>query len=234
MREDLQQIIRLQELDLEIRRLETAAKAVPAAIAEAEARLGDIRGELDRAREALAALEKTRRAKESELKTVEQQGKDKQGRLWEIKKNEEYTAVLQEIEVLKAKRSAFEEEILLLFDQIEEAQAALTKQEEILRTHEAAFREERERQQAELKRVEAELGMLRERRKRGAQGADPTLLQTYARLLRSRGGVAVVPVRDGSCGGCFVALTPQTHAEVKKGEAIITCANCSRLLYWVG
>ena len=77
------------------------------------------------------------------------------------------------------------------------------------------------------------LGFIKERAAR-ARRIEAGLLQSYARLLKSRGGLAVVPVKDSNCGGCFVAITPQAHTEVRKGEALLTCANCQRILYWKG
>jgi hypothetical protein len=85
-----------------------------------------------------------------------------------------------------------------------------------------------------LKRLQGELERLQEERRRQASRLETGLLQSYQRLLRSRGGLAVAPVRDGSCLGCHVALTPQTYNELRKGEVLMTCANCQRILYWKG
>ncbi|MGH7473806.1 MAG: zinc ribbon domain-containing protein, partial [Candidatus Methylomirabilales bacterium] len=82
--------------------------------------------------------------------------------------------------------------------------------------------------------LQGELERLQEERRRQANRVEASLLQTYQRLLRSRGGLAVVPVKDGSCLGCHVALTPQTYNELRKGEVFVSCANCQRILYWKG
>jgi predicted nucleic acid-binding Zn-ribbon protein len=186
------------------------------------------------ARGGYTGLEKTRRLKEGELKQVEEQVKGKQARLWEIKKNEEYSAVLKEIELLKATRSALEEEILLLFDQIEEASRTVAAREGELKEQDAEFARLRAAKEAELARLQEEVAAFTKERAGRARRIEAGLLQSYARLLKSRGGLAVVPVKDSNCGGCFVALTPQTHTEVRRGEALLTCANCQRILYWKG
>ncbi|HEV8661656.1 MAG TPA: C4-type zinc ribbon domain-containing protein [Candidatus Methylomirabilis sp.] len=231
---EVEGLIGLQELDQRIASLEVAARAIPPFIRDLEARLQASRGAREAARETHAQLEKARRLKEGELKQVEEQAKEKQARLWEIRKNEEYSAVLKEIELLKAKRSALEEEILHLFDQIEEASRTVAAQEGELREREAEFARLRGAKEAELAKLQQEIGALAQQRTDQARRIEAGLLQSYSRLLKSRGGLAVVPVKDGSCSGCFVALTPQAHNEVRKGEALMTCANCQRILYWKG
>lgn len=231
---EVEELIALQELDRRIVALEGAARAIPPLIQELESRVQGARGAREAAREGHAQLEKARRLKEGELKQVEEQTREKQARLYEIRKNEEYSAVLKEIELLKAKRSALEEEILLLFDRIEEAGRTVAAREAELREREADFARLRAAKQAELDRLQQEIGEFTRRRAGQARRIETGLLQSYTRLLKSRGGLAVVPVKDGCCSGCFVALTPQTHNEVRKGEVLVTCANCQRILYWKG
>jgi len=231
---EVEDLIALQELDQRIATLDAAARAIPPLIQELESRLQTSRSAREAAREAHAQMEKTRRLKEGELKQVEEQAKEKQARLWEIRKNEEYSAVLKEIELLKAKRSALEEEILLLFDQIEEITRTVAAREGDIREREAEFARLRGAKEAELTRLQQEVAEFTRQRAGQACRIDAGLLQSYGRLLKSRNGLAVVPVKDGSCSGCFVAVTPQAQTEVRKGEVLMTCANCQRILYWKG
>ena len=58
------------------------------------------------------------------------------------------------------------------------------------------------------------------------------LASVYNRLAqRSRDGIAVAEVVNGSCSACFMSLRPQMQVEVKRGDQIITCESCSRILY---
>jgi hypothetical protein len=231
---EVEELIALQDLDQRIASREAAARAIPPLIRGLESRLQSARDAREAARGGYTGLEKTRRLKEGELKQVEEQVKGKQARLWEIKKNEEYSAVLKEIELLKATRSALEEEILLLFDQIEEASRTVAAREGELKEQDAEFARLRAAKEAELARLQEEVAAFTKERAGRARRIEAGLLQSYARLLKSRGGLAVVPVKDSNCGGCFVALTPQNHTEVRRGEALLTCANCQRILYWKG
>ncbi|MDH7500570.1 MAG: C4-type zinc ribbon domain-containing protein, partial [candidate division NC10 bacterium] len=83
-----------------------------------------------------------------------------------------------------------------------------------------------------LAETEAHLSGLLEDRGKRISGMDPELVQTYARIYEVRQGLAVVPVKDRSCSGCFVTLTPQAFQEARRNDRILTCPNCNRILYW--
>lgn len=234
MREDLAQVVDLQTLDLEIARLQREVQKVPLEIAHLVQELESSRGAWEQGRERLGTLEQLRRRKERELEDVTADQRKRQARLFEVKTNQEYAAVLKEIEGLKDRRSTLEDEILELFDHIESAQTAVREESARFRERETWCGEQRTAKEETLKRLQGELERLQEERRRQASRLETGLLQSYQRLLRSRGGLAVAPVRDGSCLGCHVALTPQTYNELRKGEVLITCANCQRILYWKG
>jgi uncharacterized protein len=234
VREDVAQVVELQTLDLEITRLQREVQKVPLEIAELEQQLQSSRQAWERARERHASIEQLRRRKERELEDLTAEQRRRQTRLFEIKTNQEYTAVLKEIDGFKERRSKLEDEILELFDQIEAAQGTLQDESARVREREAWFAQQRAAKDEDLKHVQSELERLMEERRRQASLLEPGMLQAYQRLLRSRGGIAVVPVKDGSCLGCHVALTPQTYHELRRGDVLITCANCQRILYWNG
>jgi predicted nucleic acid-binding Zn-ribbon protein len=55
----------------------------------------------------------------------------------------------------------------------------------------------------------------------------------YVRIsARIRDGVAVAQARNGACMACFMALRPQAMAQVRRGEEVVTCDNCNRILYY--
>ncbi|MFQ5959807.1 MAG: zinc ribbon domain-containing protein [Candidatus Methylomirabilales bacterium] len=234
MREDLAQVVDLQNLDLEIARIQREVQEIPREITDLEQQLQSSRRVCDQAREHLASLEQLRRRHERELEDVTAEQRKRQGRLFEIKTNQEYAAVLKEIEGLKERRSKLEDEILELFDQIEAGQGAVRNEEALFQEREKTCKQERTAREGELRRLQAELDRLQEERRRQATRVEAGLFQIYQRLLRSRDGIAVVRVKDGSCLGCYVGLTPQTYNELRKGDVLLTCANCQRILYWKG
>jgi predicted nucleic acid-binding Zn-ribbon protein len=137
VREDLAHVVDLQNLDLEIARIQGEVQEIPREIADLEQQLQSARRVWDQTREHLASLEQTRRRHERDLEEITAEQRKRQGRLFEIKTNQEYAAVLKEIEGLKERRSKMEDEILELFDQIEAAQAAVRSEETLYQDREA-------------------------------------------------------------------------------------------------
>jgi hypothetical protein len=229
----LDKLLELQKLDVAIAKLEAEAQAIPKAIQGLEEKLARARSGLDAAKASAERLLQERRGKERDLDEANQAAKKKQARLYEIKTNEEYTAVLKEIAVLKDKCSTLETEILELLEKSDAAAAALAQAESVYRAAEAVHRKERGEREAQLATVTRELERIRETRKGQAARLDAELLQHYTRVMRSR-GVVVVAVKEGSCGGCGVALPPQMFVEVRRNDRMLTCPSCSRILYSAG
>jgi len=231
---DLERLVELQRLDSEIAEVEAAAAAIPGVIRRIEEQLMKAKAALDAVTAETDRMTKLRRQQERELEEVTDQLKKRQSRLFEIKTNQEYSAVLKEIEGLKHKVSVLEEAILVLLDQIEVELKARAEEEQRVRSSEAEALRDTKRKEAELRQLRGRLSELQGARKGRSKNVESSLLQQYLRLLKSRAGLAVAPVRDGSCEGCHVALTPQLYNEVRRNEEILTCERCGRILYWRG
>ncbi len=227
----LEELIELQRLDQAIAKLDGEARQIPLQIAALEADLARARGAWDQAKAAAAALAKERREREKDLEEEAGHQRKKQGRLFEIKTNVEYSAVLKELEQLKEKISGLETRILELMDEQEQAAKRVAEAEAASRASEAVARRDREAREKDLAQLQTQLAGLQKVRKQTGGRVDRELYQTYARLMKIREGTAVVPVREGSCTGCFVALPPQTCNEVRANDRRITCPHCERILY---
>jgi len=231
---DLERLVELQRLDSEIAEVEAAAAAIPGVIRRIEEQLMKAKAALDAVTAETDRMTKLRRQQERELEEVTDQLKKRQGRLFEIKTNQEYSAVLKEIEGLKHKVSVLEEAILVLLDQIEVELKARAEEEQRVRSSEAEALRDTKRKEAELRQLRGRLSELQGAREGRSKNVESSLLQQYLRLIKSRAGLAVAPARDGSCEGCHVALTPQLYNEVRRNEEILTCERCGRILYWRG
>ena len=228
----LEDLIELQRLDQAIARVDGEARQIPPQIAALEADVARARAAWDQAKAAAATFAKERRERERGLEEEAGNQRKKQGRLFEIKTNQEYSAVLKEIEQLKEKISGLETRILELMDEQEQAAKRAAEAESAYRAAEAAFGRDRQARERDLAQLQARLGELQKARKRTAANVDRELYQTYARIMKIRDGMAVVPARDGSCAGCFVALPPQTYNEVRHNDRRIACPHCERILYY--
>lgn len=73
---------------------------------------------------------------------------------------------------------------------------------------------------------------LKEAMRQVAEKIEPRYLRTYERL-KTRYRHPMVPVQDGICLGCFSKLPTSYNERGRNDEAVFTCENCGRLLYWL-
>jgi len=232
LREEMERLVALQTVDLKIQEMEKVKEEIPQRLAFLEGEFTKEEEKLKAERSGLEKLQKDRRQKEKDLEEEIDRVKKAEARVFEIKTNKEYQAVLKEIETAKKLNRQREEEILGILERFEEMQTQLGQHEKILE----AKRKEYQREVAELKQKAAsfEAEMADEMRQRQAQEKKipQELLSKYRMLSEKRQGVAVARVINGVCQACNMNLRPQLYIELQKQDSLIACPNCNRILFW--
>ncbi len=232
MEKQLELLVELQGWDTVISQLMREKEAIPQEIQALEQRYSQESSHVEAAKAQLEDLQKERRSKERQLESQAQEMKKRQGRLLEVKTNKEYSAILHEMETLREKQSTLEDEILEVLETIDQRTQQIGTRKEKLAKEKEVCEQQKKAREDKLAQIEARLAHLLEDRNKRISHIDKALIQTYMRIYENRQGLAVVPVKNASCSGCFVNLTPQSYQEAKRNDRIITCANCNRILYW--
>ena len=234
MKEDLEKLIALQNLDTSIRKLEKDLEAIPERRAAIEA-------EFDRRAFEIRALESRRDDARHTRARLENEVTEQKGRveraernLMSSKKQDEYTAAIREADSARKQISTLETQILEQMETLDQAEAALKERADEIATlnsdREARLKlfDEETKSQSEL------LAMQRVERDQLFANLPNTMSGMYARIrARIRDGVAVAEARNRSCSACFMSLRPQVMAEIRRGEEVMTCDNCGRILYYI-
>jgi hypothetical protein len=76
-----------------------------------------------------------------------------------------------------------------------------------------------------------EIAEMMEERGRVAAQITPKVLTEYERIRKGRAGVAIAEAVNGRCSKCNIALRPQFLQELRRGDAIMICESCKRMLY---
>jgi predicted nucleic acid-binding Zn-ribbon protein len=230
---NLQTLISLQAIDTRIAALESDAARLPKEIAAIHAGVDEAKKQAEQAKVRLDAARKDQRAKEKDLEVVQAKRSKNEARLYEVKTNKEYSAVLIEIEEIKQEKARMEEEVLVLMEaqerlgvDIREAESRFKQRESEGRSQEAGLKEQ-------LRGIETDLAGVRTERKELATKLPTNILADYDRILRARGGLALVPVaKPNFCGACRMTITPQRLQELRAQSSLIPCESCGRYLYW--
>ncbi|MBI3252333.1 MAG: hypothetical protein HYZ52_03295 [Candidatus Omnitrophica bacterium] len=230
--EQIKILAELQKIDGEIYKLRKELSAQPLLQKKYEEDFERSKNGLKSAEAELKNFQLKQKEKEMELQTREERVKKLQAQLYQLKSNKEYSAMELEIKGSKADQSLLEEDILRLLDAVETAKARAAKEKESLAGEEKKFKEAIEASKKTSEELASQIAALEEKRKAYAPNIEPRLLSQYERILKSREGLALVPVKNNACGGCHMGLPPQVLHEVRLGEKMIVCETCARILYW--
>ena len=230
MKEQLQRLIQLQELDSKIRLHDRQEASFPDEIEK-------IQREIDALAEAFQAevtkietIEKERRQRERDLEAAGEKIRKIQGRLPEVKTNKEYQAFLSEIDHLKEKMDQYEVEIIERLEEADRLRRVLSEKEKVYLEGKKKLEERKAELETQLTHLPEDLKGLKARRDDLEKAIDPKMLKQYQTLLEKRGGIAVVYVKKEVCQGCHMNIPPQLFNQVQKSEQIFTCPHCNRIL----
>ena len=73
--------------------------------------------------------------------------------------------------------------------------------------------------------------ILRKREKLNSQ-IEKNVCDFYEKIRQWAKKTTLVKMENGVCYGCFLKLNDQVYLEILKGEDIVTCPNCGRILYY--
>ena len=232
MKAELEKLIDLQKTDTNIRRLKKSIETAEARRASIEQEfeqhafsIREIQGTRDRLHAERAELDKQIAENKTYLERADRNLKHAQNQ-------KEYETAMRETDALQKQIAAFETQIIEKMTAVEEVDKELEGRAEEISTLDAKRDEALSAFDAEVASDRAELDEELKRRNDVFVTLPSQLAAVYNRLAqRSRDGIAVAEVVNGSCSACFMSLRPQMQVEVKRGDQIITCESCTRILF---
>ncbi len=228
---DLKLVVRLQDVDNRASELMKEVAALPKHISEIEKKLESHERRLEADRAALSANQKERKRLEGDIQTQEQKISKLKGQMTDAKTNDQYKAFQHEIEFCEKEIRRCEDRILELMAESEPLDKNVKAAEVFLKEEKKQVDAEKHVAQSRTAEDQTALDELQiERKKIGGEIA-PAVLSAYERIRKTRGGVAIAEAVDGRCSRCHIALRPQFKQELKRGEKVMYCESCNRILY---
>lgn len=233
MEKTLKLLIELQQIDTRLLELEKAKGNLPDEVNNFKKKLAKIVDDLAKKEESAQSFGQEKRRCELEIKTLEDQLVKYRNQIYAVKNNKEYDAITAEIETTEIEISDLETSQL----EAMEAEEKLKPELEALRQSKVEIEvtiSEKETELTQLiKATEDELEALSEQRKALAAQVYRPVLASYDRVRKAKNGIGVVPIKNGTCTGCFTNLPPQTTLEIKKMNQAINCQYCGRFLVYI-
>ena len=228
---EIENLLKLQDADKEIRRLQDEIAEFPKRVAAIEQKLAGTKAQLEKAQAAVKADEASRRkydANITELRTKISKYRDQS---LDVKTNEQYKALLHEIQFAEKEITANEDKILELMVNADARDKEVKAAQADLKAETAEIEQEKEQARQRTAEDEKQLAEWRGKRDQLRSGVREDLLRHYERVSKFRGS-GISEVRDHKCMACQVMLRPQTYNEVRSGKETVVCDSCQRILYF--
>jgi uncharacterized protein len=228
---DIENLIALQAADRQVLRLKEEIAALPKRVASIEQKLAGTKAGLEKAREALKADDASRRKYEATIKDVQQKISKYRDQSLEVKTNEQYRALLQEIQFAEQEIRINEDKILELMVNAEVREKTVKAAEAELKAETAEIEKEKVGARERTAEDEKQLAEWNRKRESARSAVNADLLRQYDRVAQHRGS-GISEARDHKCMACQVMLRPQTYNEIRSGTHVVACDSCQRILYY--
>lgn len=230
MRKNLKILDGLQELDLKIDSFNGDVKSLEEGVAALEAEIAEAETSIQARNEELAALEDEKRQLEENLAAEVENITRSEVRLKEIKTQKEYQAVSKEITTAKKLKTEIEEQVLQKITLIDEVRTDVSGRQENLQLLIQNIGERKAELVGQIDTLKSTMAVETTAREDAVKTLPASIVRRYTLLRQQRRGIAVVEAREGCCSGCNMNLPPQLYNSLYRGEELIICPHCQRIL----
>ncbi len=231
MNELIEQLVALQEIDLVIDKIDGEIKQEQDGLDGRISSLVEREGRISEQEALIEELEKERRTLEDEMADKIAHVKERQSKMMQVQTSREQTALLKEIEDAKKNVKENEEKIVSIMEQVENLTTETTEEKNILKTEKSLVNEEKKKVKTAIDELSKGKKTKKNKRDKQAGAVNGSMIQKYEILRERRNGLAIVNVLDGVCQGCFMNLPPQKYNMLLRGDQVLECPSCQRLIY---
>ncbi len=231
MNKYLEQIVLLSKIDQEIDNFEPKIENISKALRDSESKIAKINAQLEAMDEEIKDIQNQKVQNNTHIAEFAAKIKELSKKSGSVKNEKEANALKIEEDIAKEQLDAANDEIIRL-DKILDNKELFKK--ELL--------EEKEKEEAQLVNVRADIEVQMQdldkdrmkvynKKTKLVEQINQKVLAFYEKIRKWAKNTAVVPVKKQACYGCFMRIYDKTYLSVIKGEELITCPHCGRILY---
>ena len=229
---DIATLVKLQEAETQIVRLKDVLHEVEKKKTKLASRLKQFAAALKENIEELEMLKKNCLDSEDEINVVDARIIKSNETLRNVTTNKEYQVLLREVDDNKKRKDALETELLQIMEEREKSQIIVDESTKEYQQLEEQVKAEQNHIEEQTTKDRKLLEDYLKSQEEIGESLDPKLLDRFKRISKMNQGSAVAKVQDQVCLGCFMNIPPQLYIEVQRANELISCPQCSRILYY--
>ena len=232
MKEEMEKLISLQQIDSEIASFDQAISKCEEGIVKRKQSIQEKQEKLEALRAKIERLAEKQQENQNEHDEASARVKDRQNKMLLVQTSREHQALLKEIEENKKLAKETEERALQFIEQLEQLEGEAVSLENLCKGEQELLSEAQQKSAKEIKKLTASKKNVEGERAAKAAAVQAAHMQRYNKLILKRSGLGVVAVQNSVCLGCHMTLPPQQVNEVIKGDKLNICPTCQRILYF--
>ncbi len=228
----IEQLVALQKVDDAIHSVKTELKLAPQELESLEGRFAVAEEQRNKVVDKITHIKEQQKRIGVEIDDDTVRIKKSKNKLMQVNNQREYHAMMREMDSMEKQNRTREEEKIVLVEELENQEEALKEIDGDYLSLKAELEVKREGLQERMNNAEKKLTELESVRSSTGSIVPPAVFQRYEFIRRRLDHPVIVPVNSGICAGCHIAIPPQSFIELQRGQQILSCPNCQRLIYW--
>jgi predicted nucleic acid-binding Zn-ribbon protein len=232
VKETIAKLVDLQKVDHRILEMKKRKDELDGGLAGAKKGIDAAKLDLDAAHKALQEAKSHVHRKELDVTEREGHIRDLNGKLGGATSNKEYAGILLKIAELKAENGKTETDILVAMDEVDAKEKLHDAAKSKMRDAENALKDAEAKIAGKKAEMEADAAAAEAERQALAGQIPAEALRVYERIRagNKKSGTAVAVVHGEYCQGCQMAITAHELTGLIKGDKIMMCRTCQRIL----
>ncbi|HJD97712.1 zinc ribbon domain-containing protein [Mailhella massiliensis] len=230
--EQIRQLVALQHVDDGIHAVHAELEAAPKEVENLQKRFQSQDAQRNWILDKLQHIQEQQKRLDADIQDDESRLMNSKNKLMQVENDREYQAMIREMDTMERQNQTREEERMALQEERSLQEGNLRNVEETWNALKAELESQRENLEKRLAECRTKLEELEAQRAEVSTLISPPVLSRYEFIRNRLRHPVIVSVEAGVCSGCHIAIPPQVFIDLQRGNHIMSCPNCQRLMYW--
>ncbi len=230
--EQIEQLVVLQKVDSEMITLQRILEDAPKQLQSLKEKQAYLKQQQAVIQEKIDVLMEQKARIEGEIESDTQKVKKSKNKLMMVENTKEYHAMMREMDTMEKMNRSREEERANLLADLSDLEGRKDALQNDINELESTISAQQSTLDQELAEKRARIEVLDKEKKKASEAVPAPILTRYNFIRDRIPNPVIVSVSEGVCQGCHVVIPPQAFIDLQKGEQILSCPNCLRIIFW--